>query len=151
MMAWQHCIKTEWRVSRRSAYDGFTLLELMIVVAIVAILATIAYPSYREQVMKSRRADAKAALYNWAQALERCYTQYGAYDDDNCSAIDAGDFVARDSENRLYQITGAVDVSTFTLTATPSGPQLGDTKCAKLTLNQTDMKGATGTAPAECW
>lgn len=138
-------------MKRHSETSGFTLIEVMIVVAIVAILATIAYPSYREQVMKSRRAEAKVTLYNWAQALERCYTQYGAYDNANCGAIDAGDFTARDSENNLYEITGEVDVSTFTLTATPSGPQLGDTKCATLTLNQTGMKGATGTAPVECW
>jgi type IV pilus assembly protein PilE len=137
---------------RRNA--GFTLIEIMIVVVVVAILATIAYPSYREQVFKSRRAEAKAALYNWAQALERCYTQYGAYDNANCSPIGAdGDFDTQASEGNLYQVTGVAAGSTFTLTAAPTagGPQANDAKCATLTLNQAHQKGATGTSPSDCW
>lgn len=58
---------------------GFTLMELMIVVAIVGILAAIAYPSYMDSVRKSRRADAKAALSNAVQALERYYTEKNTY------------------------------------------------------------------------
>ncbi len=65
--------------SRLSA-RGFTLIELMIVVAVIAILAAIAYPSYQDSVRKSRRADAKAALLDLAQFMERNYTTANRYD-----------------------------------------------------------------------
>ncbi len=58
---------------------GFSLIELMIVLAVVAILAAISYPSYQESIRKSRRADAQAALQGFAQAMERFYTTNGTY------------------------------------------------------------------------
>ncbi|RZM02652.1 MAG: type IV pilin protein, partial [Variovorax sp.] len=73
----------EGRASRRRTprrrQAGFTLIELMIVVAIVGILATIAYPSYRESVLKGRRAEARTALLELMQQQERYMTQRGAY------------------------------------------------------------------------
>ena len=65
---------------KRSA-RGFTLIELMIVVAIIAIISAIAVPMYGNYVQKSRRTDAKAKLMEVAQSLERCFTQFSAYDD----------------------------------------------------------------------
>ena len=65
---------------------GITLLELMIVVTIVGILAAIAYPSYRQQVIRSTRTEAKVALQQSAQALEKCFTRYMAYNHASCPA-----------------------------------------------------------------
>ena len=136
--------------------SGFTLIELMIVVAIVAILAAIAYPSYQEQVRKSRRADAKAVLLEAAQWLERHYTVNNTY------VVDfAADFPAalkkspKDGGTAYYNITlGNLAQNTFTLTATPqaTGGQDKD-KCGGLTLTHTGAKGVLGTGAtvAQCW
>ncbi len=66
-------------MQKRSRFSGFTLIELMIVVAIVGILATIAYPSYQDYVRRSARAEARAAMLNMAQLQERNFSDRGAY------------------------------------------------------------------------
>src|SRR6056297_1363215 len=107
---------------------GFTLIELMIAIAILAIIMGIAIPSYTQYVLKSGRAEAKSELYQGAQALERCYTRYSAYNDGDCSAATALD--GRMSDNEKYEL-GVTEISAteFTLTATPKGSQLKDTDC----------------------
>ncbi|WP_444985256.1 type IV pilin protein [Halomonas mongoliensis] len=70
---------------RRSA--GFTLIELMIAVAIIGILASIAYPSYQRYVERALRADAHAGLMEAAGIMERCYTQFNRYNDSECSLV----------------------------------------------------------------
>ncbi|HRL95417.1 MAG TPA: type IV pilin protein [Pseudomonas sp.] len=129
---------------------GFTLIELMIVVAIVGILAAIAYPSYMDYVRKGNRTDAKTALLQVAQTLERCFTQYSAYNNANCSVLNAGTV---NSAEGFYTVGVVSDATTYTLTATPVAgrAQAGDAKCATLTLNNLGVKGATGTALTECW
>lgn len=82
---------------------GFTLIELMVVVAIVAILATIAYPSYEEQVRKTRRAEGKVALNEVASRLERCFTRFNAYNAAGCSGVDQ-----MTSENDWYRVSASV-------------------------------------------
>ena len=127
---------------------GFTLIELMIVVAIVAILAAIAYPAYTSQIRKTDRSDAKAALLAAAQSLERCYTEYNSYTNVACPALPAT------SPEGYYDIADDVPrtASTYTLKATPrSGAVLGDTaECAKFTL---DNRGVQASLPAgnQCW
>ena len=64
---------------RQNIQNGFTLIELMITVGIVAVLAGIAYPTYQDSVIKSRRADAKAALSELSVFMERLYTTTGCY------------------------------------------------------------------------
>jgi type IV pilus assembly protein PilE len=129
---------------------GFTLIELMIAVAIVGILLAVALPSYKDQIVKTRRSDGKAALTNVAQQLERCFSQHGKYTGTSCPA----DASTHDSEEEWYEVEVDSTASTYTLTATPQGAQnTDDTKCKKLTLTQTGVKGivgGSGTA-ADCW
>lgn len=129
---------------------GFTLIELMIVVAIVGILAAIAYPSYMEYVRKGNRTDAKTTLLQVSQTLERCFTQYSAYNNASCSVLNGGSV---NSAEGFYTIGVVSAATTYTLTANPVAgkTQAGDAKCTTLSLNNLGVKGATGTATAECW
>ncbi|MFA5940632.1 MAG: type IV pilin protein [Sinimarinibacterium sp.] len=128
---------------------GFSLIELMIAVAIVGILAAIALPSYQNSVRKSRRADAKVALTDTAQRLERCLTQYGTYDNGNCTVA-----AAFDSPEAYYTISTNIGRMNYTLTATAQGQQLRDEACARFTLDNRGAKTAfngDGAAATDCW
>lgn len=138
------------RESGMKSTHGFTLIELMIVVAVVAILAAIAYPSYQEQVRKSRRAQAKADLIEYAQAAERYFTVNNTYVDFELPT----DKSPREGTASHYGLTpaGKFDTAdTFTITATPQGGQTAD-RCGNLTITNTGRKGKTGSADlSECW
>lgn len=129
---------------------GFTLIELLIVVAIVAVLVAIAIPSYREQVIKTRRAEGKAALAEVAQRLERCFTRFNAYNSAECTATAVGT-----SENGWYLVSAtAIAATSFSLAATPQGDQAtADLRCGVLSLTHTGVKGHSLTPPAgyRCW
>ncbi|MEM9101482.1 MAG: type IV pilin protein [Pseudomonadota bacterium] len=114
---------------------GFTLIELMIVVVIVAILAGVAFPSYTQHVAKSRRADAKGALMGLAQAMERYYTENGTYADVGTTSVrDANNKpvifaqeVPLDGGKKYYDLTiEAVTATSYTIQATPKNAQAGD-------------------------
>lgn len=136
---------------------GFTLIELMVVVAVVAILASIAYPSYQDSVRKSRRAQVKADMVEIAQRYERYHTvnntyvgfwegAFGAADATVISPSTAGATPAYSIENTEEEI------NTFALTATPEGNQTKDTRCGTLGLSNTGAKTKTGTGElADCW
>ena len=137
---------------------GFTLIELMIVIAVVAILAALALPSYQESVRKSRRADAKASLLDTAQILERCFTEFNAYNNPACQAVNAGppvtvNWLSNDGYYTIVSNPGAETLTgiAYTLTATPNplGGQDQDARCATFTLTHTGVKTATNTA--DCW
>lgn len=131
------------------AVRGFTLIELMIAVAIVAILAAIAYPSYEEQVRKTRRAEGKAALSEVASRLERCYTRFNAYDHVTCAGV-----ASMTSENGYYLISAsAIAASSYTLQAAPQQSQSSDTRCGTLTLDHVGRRSQSGSPPEgyKCW
>ena len=133
-------------------HKGFTLIEVMIVVAILGILAGIAYPSYMESVRKSNRADAKASLNDTAQRLQRCFTAYSVYNHDDCtvaaSITDGSELI---SPEEFYAITAEVNANNYELTATPRGAQANDAKCTTFTLDSAGVRGATGSDAANCW
>ncbi|HLT89684.1 MAG TPA: type IV pilin protein [Woeseiaceae bacterium] len=135
-------------IGSRRGMHGVTLLELMIVVVVVAILASVAYPSYQEHSRKAKRADGKAMLLQTAQALERCYTRFGRY---NAAGCDVAASVM--SSEGHYQIAVVRTAGTFTLTATPQGPQAGDTNCGALVLTHNGLQGSQGatTDANDCW
>ncbi|SFN45233.1 type IV pilin protein [Marinobacter pelagius] len=112
---------------------GFTLIELMIVVAIIGIIAAIAYPSYTDYVEKTRRSDAQGALMGLAAAMERHYATNNSYEDAASGGADTGspaiyaDEAPLDGNTKYYDLTiQAADATSFTLRATPKGAQAGD-------------------------
>lgn len=114
---------------------GMTLIETMVTIAIVGILATIAYPAYLKHVAKARRADAEGVLMNFANAMERRYTETGAYTGAAAGGDDTGApvmFAAQaplDGRDKYYDLSiAAATATTYTLRATPitGGPQDGD-------------------------
>lgn len=145
----------------KQTQQGFTLIELMVTVAIVGILAGIAYPSYQNSVMKSRRADAKGVLLVLANAMERHFTETNSY----AGAAGTTATPADTGTPRIYSIPAetasfytvtisAANVSSYTLSAAPAGVQAAD-ECGTLTLTHTGVKGVTGAATgitaADCW
>ena len=127
---------------------GFTLVEIMIVVAIVGILTAVAANMYSDNVIASNRTEGRSALQTAAGTLEKCRSLYGSYQAANCNYADFT------SESNYYNITiGNLSDTTFTLTATPvpGSRQTGDTDCTTMTLTNTGVKAGTGGDPTECW
>lgn len=149
--------------SKSKAARGFSLIEVMIVVAIVAIIAVIALPSYTNYVTRANRSDAKVGLQNTAQALERCFTRFSAYNSDSCPI--AGQItdsnvieVPGGGADATYEISAsALDVSSFTLQAAPVNVQeTRETKLGQCGTFQMDQRGDRTMADAgqdadRCW
>ncbi len=122
--------------------SGFTLIELMIVVAVIAILAGVAYPSYVEHIKKTRRAAGAACLLEKAQFMERYYTTYMTY----VGAVPPDGGCGADLQNfyRIAPVAAATTPTTYTLTATAIGSQAADSKCGDLSIDQKGTKSVSG-------
>ena len=135
----------------KSQTRGFTLIELMIAVAILGIIAAIAYPSYLDQVRKSRRSDAQSALLQAANRQERFFTTQYSYAD---AAAALG--MPTETENEAYTLAvDKGDADGFEITATAQGDQVND-DCRSLTINEIGEKTANGAGPndsisQDCW
>jgi len=133
---------------------GFTLIELMVVVAILGILMAIALPSYQESVAKTRRGDAKAVLMENAQFVERFFTQNNSYLNAGANPTLPVLESPKDGASKFYDIAfvGTNSATTYTLQATPKGAMSAD-PCGSLTLTQAGAKGVSGgsRSVSQCW
>jgi type IV pilus assembly protein PilE len=128
----------------RQLSKGFTLIELMIVVAIVGILAAVAYPSYTEYVKRTHRAEIASLLSEQVQALERYYSGAGNGAYSNATVSIGNDY---------YTIAKTLNAQDFTLAATGKGMMLND-KCGVFTITNTGARtnpGAVGVTTKDCW
>jgi type IV pilus assembly protein PilE len=139
--------------SHTAVQQGFTLIELMITVAVIAILAAIALPQYNEYIQRSHRANARAALLQANQWMERAATARGTYPVD--AEIPAG--ILQVEGGRYAIATNSTTRATFTFTATPTAAQAAD-RCGAFLIDQagTRTQGtttlvATPLTSNECW
>ncbi|SMQ29424.1 type IV pilus assembly protein PilE [Pseudomonas helmanticensis] len=130
----------------RRSNRGFTLIEIMIVIAIIGIVMTIAAPSFTEYLKKGRRAEVVSLLSEQAQTLERFYTKNSVYT--GVTGLSTG--------NDFYTITPTIADQTFLLTATrKAGTSMATDKCGDFTLTNTGVRSmnnaTTGLATKDCW
>jgi type IV pilus assembly protein PilE len=138
--------------------QGFTLIELMIAVAIAGTLASIAYPSYAKYIQKAKRAQAQAALMSMASAMEQWRIEnnnnyLGAKDATTEKILIFANSVPTDGGTKTYTLSiPALNQTSYTLMATPEGAQLND-ECGSLTLNSAGKKAAVkdNVAIMDCW
>jgi type IV pilus assembly protein PilE len=155
----------------RTAARGFTLIELMVTVAIVGILAAVAYPMYTQSVLKSRRADAKTALLDLAQREERYMSTANQYSmtatpdlgyNTGTTVTGAAPLPVLSGSTAYYNLSVVVpapgapagSTNSFLATAAPVGNQVKDTKCGSFTLSSAGVQAVLGTSsatPGDCW
>ena len=127
--------------SSQQATNGFSLIELMISVAIVGVLASIAYPYYGDFVQKTRRTDAQLALLEQVQAMERCKATNYSFTGCTLSSTT--------SPEGHYTLTLTSTASSYTIEADGIGVQAQDTECNNMSINNLGVR--TPDASADCW
>ncbi len=127
---------------------GFSLIELMIAVAIVGILAAVAWPSYQEHVQKTARTEAVTALMHVANLQEQFFVDNRRYAD-NFAALGITDM----TENDYYKMSIVATTDTFTVTAKPNkGVPLNDAGCTEFSITDTGLKSSAGSdSTTKCW
>jgi len=135
--------------THRNKHSGFTIIELMIVIAIVAILVALAYPSYAQYVMKARRGEAQQLLLNWSINQEIWRSNNITYN--NVTDPTDPDHIIPDHDDYDFSYSGVPDATTYTLQGVAQDNQTKDkardgTSCTTLTLNQSGVK-----TEAACW
>jgi type IV pilus assembly protein PilE len=146
--------------SKMSLQHGVTLMELLIVVAIISIIAAVAYPNYTQFVTRSKRSVGATAMLQVADRQQQFFMdnkRYAAsltnlgYDNDSIMIDDEGQVVTTASDDRIYNIRiSASNIVTYELTATPQLNQAKKDNCGSLTITQTGAKGQSGTGD-NCW
>lgn len=128
---------------------GFTLIEIMITVAIIGILAAVALPAYQNYVLRAGRTEGQAALMDISARLEQYYLGNKTYTTDIAGDLNTN----TTTESNRYQmgVAGCPIATCYLITATAVNAQAADATCTTLTLNSSDVKGATGTDPTACW
>lgn len=140
-------------IGLRRASRGFTLIELMITIAVIGILASIAIPSYTSYVARGNRAEARAALLEAQQYMERFYAANSRYNmSDASNPTLPSRLVNVPSTGTRYTLSVSASTTGYTLTAAPTGSMTAD-KCGSLTLSSTGVRAVSGAtlSAAECW
>ena len=124
---------------------GVTLVELLVVVTIIGIIAAVAIPSYRNYSLRANRTEAKTALQQATQVLERCFTRLRSY------AACEMQVAIGDTPGKLYNIDVDTTATTYTVRAVPINGQTADTTCGTLAINQTGARTPAAPDPNKCW
>ena len=137
------------------AAAGFSLLELLVAMVILAVLASIALPTYAEYVARSRRFEARAGLLEAAHWMERWRTERGRYDDPANAGLPPPGFAWRQVPRAgaaHYAVSVTATATTYTITATAVGTMAGDV-CRSMSIDETGMRAFTGPGSTEevCW
>lgn len=129
----------------RKNVRGISLIELLVVLAILAILLNMAVPAFGGYMIKAKRHDATSMLYEMAQRLERCFTLEGVYNG-ACTLRS----ISNDGHYSLNAIRNEQDYSLFAIPIS-GGSQANDNECATFSITSTGEKNATGTLGKKCW
>ncbi|MGL4715041.1 MAG: type IV pilin protein [Plesiomonas sp.] len=131
------------------SFHGFSLIELMVVVAIVAILGAVAYPSYQQFLLTGQRVDAKTMLLHAADRQESYFMDFNRY------ATTVGELnISAVSKSGHYLLAVSATTNTFSLVASATGSQVADTTCTRFSIDQDGIKSAQNSANSasdDCW